>query len=218
MYKLRDSRTKPLFSDFSSLDAFASGAGEIMVASSLPNAIGGLKIQIPLGAIRELGLEGAAFLQLAAMLSSMNHAEAGWFSLRAEGDAEPGEQDVFLQLGSWKAALGIRRDAQKKIRRALIEAGLIEERRCGVPARLYYRVHHHAYLKLLADCGHEIQLADFSKHEDVIPAACMDDIRNQESTIEHSDGIAHTVEEVGQLPWGFRRLISFFRRVSRWVP
>jgi len=149
MYKLRDSRTKPLFSDFSSLDAFASGAGEIMVASSLPNAIGGLKIQIPLGAIRELGLEGAAFLQQAAMLSSMNHAEAGWFSLRAEGDAEPGEQDVFLQLGSWKAALGIRCEAQRRIRRALIEAVLIEERRYGVPARLYYRVHHQAYLKFL---------------------------------------------------------------------
>ena len=218
MYKRSDCRTKPLFSGHNSVDASDSDAWEIMEPSSLAGSIGGLKVQIPIGSIRVLGLEGAAFLQQAAMFSSMNHAEAGWFSLRAEGDAEPGEQDFFLQLGSWKAALGIRRDAQKKIRRALIEAGLIEERRCGVPARLYYRVHHHAYLKLLADCGHEIQLADFSKHEDVIPAACMDDIRNQESTIEHSDGIAHTVEEVGQLPWGFRRLISFFRRVSRWVP
>lgn len=218
MIKRSESRTAPLFPDLSILSSSACDVWELMETSSLVNSVGGLKIQIPLGAIRALGLEGAAFLQQAVMLSSISAEVDGWFSLRAEGEAEPTEEDLFLQLGSWKAALGIRRDAQKKIRRALIGAGLIEERRCGVPARLYYRVHHHAYLQFLADCGHEIQLSDFSKHEDVMPAACMDDTRNQESTIEYPDGIVHSAAEGQQAVGGLRSLIRVLRRMARKVP
>ncbi|HFG2079680.1 TPA: hypothetical protein ACGF4M_002142 [Vibrio cholerae] len=128
-------------------------------SADLARAIDGPRIAIPRASIQALGLEAAAFLQQASFLSSLKAQAGGWFDLPAEGEPDPEPTNIFAELGSWQACLGIQRDALRKIRRKLCEMSLLEEKRAGVPARLHYRVNHDAYLRFLADCGQKIQTA-----------------------------------------------------------
>lgn len=132
-------------------------------SADLARAIDGPRIAIPRSSIRALGLETAAFLQQASFLSSLKSNSGGWFDLPAEGEPDPEPTNIFAELGSWQACLGIQRDALRKIRRKLCDMCLLEEKRSGVPARLHYRVNHDAYIQFLADCGQKIQNAENRK-------------------------------------------------------
>lgn len=116
----------------------------------------GAVIAIPLILIRELGLNTAAFLQQASFLSNLksNSKYPGWFDLPAEGEPDPQSKDIFSQLGSWDAGLGIKRGSLKTIRKKLKDLDLLDEKLKGVPARLFYRVkpcEYNFFLKKLED-------------------------------------------------------------------
>lgn len=152
-------------------------------SADLTRAIDGPRIAIPRASIRELGLETAAFLQQASFLSSLKSNSGGWFDLPAEGEPDPEPTNIFAELGSWQACLGIQRDALRKIRRKLCDMGLLEEKRTGVPARLHYRVNHDAYLRFLADCGQKIQTARNRNLESDVPQASLHSCRTQECDV-----------------------------------
>lgn len=149
-------------------------------SADLARAIDGPRIAIPRASIQALGLEAAAFLQQASFLSSLKAEAGGWFDLPAEGEPDPEATNIFAELGSWQACLGIQRDALRKIRRKLCEMSLLEEKRAGVPARLHYRVNHDAYLRFLADCGQKIQNAEYRKLDAEYPQTSLHGSRIQE--------------------------------------
>ncbi|WP_039036074.1 hypothetical protein [Shewanella sp. ECSMB14102] len=149
-------------------------------SADLARAIDGPRIAIPRASIQALGLEAAAFLQQASFLSSLKAEAGGWFDLPAEGEPDPEATNIFSELGSWQACLGIQRDALRKIRRKLCEMSLLEEKRAGVPARLHYRVNHDAYLRFLADCGQKIQNAENRKLDGEYPQTSLQGSRIQE--------------------------------------
>lgn len=149
-------------------------------SADLARAIDGPRIAIPRASIQALGLEAAAFLQQASFLSSLKAEAGGWFDLPAEGEPDPEATNIFAELGSWQACLGIQRDALRKIRRKLCEMSLLEEKRAGVPARLHYRVNHDAYLRFLADCGQKIQNAENRKLDAEYPQTSLQGPRIQE--------------------------------------
>ncbi|MBO2559367.1 hypothetical protein I6M33_01875 [Shewanella algae] len=149
-------------------------------SADLARAIDGPRIAIPRASIQALGLEAAAFLQQASFLSSLKAEAGGWFDLPAEGEPDPEATNIFAELGSWQACLGIQRDALRKIRRKLCEMSLLEEKRAGVPARLHYRVNHDAYLRFLADCGQKIQNAENRKLDAEYPQTSLQGSRIQE--------------------------------------
>lgn len=132
-------------------------------------AIDGPRISIPVATIDALGLQAAAFLSQAAYLSSCSRDTGGWFDLPAEGPRDPDAKNLFRRLGSWRACLGIPRDAQRQVRRQLLDMGLLEEQRRGVPARMYYRVPSEAYLAYLS--GLPTQTAGSRNLEREIPQA-----------------------------------------------
>lgn len=153
-------------------------------AADLTRAIDGPRIAIPRASIQELGLEAAAFLQQASFLSSLKSNSGGWFDLPAEGEPDPEPTNIFAELGSWQACLGIQRDALRKIRRKLCEMSLLEEKRAGVPARLHYRVNHDAYLRFLADCGQKIQNAENRKLDGENPQPRLQESRKQDCGVQ----------------------------------
>lgn len=120
--------------------------------SALVEAIEGPRLSIPLTAVRRLGgdLAAAAFLCQAAFLSSLARDKEGWFDLLQVGDPDPTADHIFGQMGSWEAVLGIGQEAQVVIRKKLKAAGLLEEKKAGVPGRLHYRVQADVYLSFLA--------------------------------------------------------------------
>lgn len=152
-------------------------------AADLTRAIDGPRIAIPRASISALGLEAAAFLQQASFLSSLKSSTGGWFDLPAEGDPADEPTNIFAELGSWQACLGIQRDALRKIRRKLCDMDLLEEKRSGVPARLHYRVNHDAYLQFLANCGQKIQPAKNRNLERDLPQASLQDLRTQDCAV-----------------------------------
>ncbi|MFS6536922.1 hypothetical protein V6D52_06395 [Idiomarina loihiensis] len=152
-------------------------------AGDVARVIDGPRIAIPRASISVLGLEAAAFLQQASFLSSLKSSTGGWFDLPAEGDPADEPTNIFAELGSWQACLGIQRDALRKIRRKLCDMYLLEEKRSGVPARLHYRVNHDAYLQFLANCGQKIQTAKSRNLERDLPQASLQDLRTQECEV-----------------------------------
>ncbi|EGQ9273762.1 hypothetical protein LJ774_004494 [Vibrio parahaemolyticus] len=156
---------------------------ELFNAEDLSRAIDGPRIAIPRASIQSLGLETAAFLQQASFLSSLKSDSGGWFDLPAEGEPDPEPTNIFAELGSWQACLGIQRDALRKIRRKLCDMQILEEKRSGVPARLHYRVNHNAYLRFLADCGQKIQSAKNRKLDAEYPQTSLHGCRTQECKV-----------------------------------
>ena len=56
-------------------------------------------------------------------------------------ELDPSQEGWFLKSREqWKAETGLSRWELETARRALREAGFVQERRAGLPARLYYRV------------------------------------------------------------------------------
>ncbi|QUN05127.1 hypothetical protein KDN34_13020 [Shewanella yunxiaonensis] len=152
-------------------------------STDLARAIDGPRIAIPRASIQALGLEAAAFLQQASFLSSLKAEANGWFDLPAEGEPDPEPKNIFSELGSWQACLGIQRDALRKIRRKLCDMQILEEKRSGVPARLHYRVNHDAYIQFLADCGQKIQTAKSRKLDAEYPQTSLHGCRTQECEV-----------------------------------
>ncbi|EKF9306415.1 hypothetical protein O1B76_003024 [Vibrio cholerae] len=156
---------------------------ELFNAADLTRAIDGPRIAIPRASIQALGLEAAAFLQQASFLSSLKAEAGGWFDLPAEGEPDLEPTNIFAELGSWQACLGIQRDALRKIRRKLCDMCLLEEKRSGVPARLHYRVNHDAYIQFLADCGQKIQNAENRKLDSDYSQTSLHGCRTQECKV-----------------------------------
>jgi hypothetical protein len=52
--------------------------------------------------------------------------------------------------GEWFEETGMTRSEQKTARQRLVKAGLIEERRCGMPAKMYYRINTEVLISQLA--------------------------------------------------------------------
>ncbi|MTV40832.1 hypothetical protein [Duganella radicis] len=92
---------------------------------------------------RALGSPIAAlYLGQATYWQSKVGIEEWWFKLR---DADRDSSGAMIPptnrtRQSWEWELGMKRSDQEHARQLLKEAGLLEERRAGVPARLYYRV------------------------------------------------------------------------------
>lgn len=82
-------------------------------------------ITLPVRIIRLVGLESAAFIRLAAFLSSSCREEEGWFFLEQTGAGDDDAKHLFKRLGSWQAALGISKEAQLRVRRELEKRGLL---------------------------------------------------------------------------------------------
>lgn len=124
------------------------------------------RVAIPLVAIRELGLEAAAYLQQAAYLSTAAKRRGGWFDLPREGTPDPSAIGITKRYGSWKTMLGISKDAQTKIRHELQKRGLLEVERRGIPCRLHYRVDLVRYQQFIAsltkDALHEQTVSEIS--------------------------------------------------------
>lgn len=126
-----------------------------MNAANLVAAIEGPRLSIPLGLVRRLGgdLGTAAFLAQAAYLSALLQSDGGgdgFFFLAQAGDPGEAGDGLFAAIGSWEAALGMAPAAQLVARRKLIQLGLLDERKAGIPARLHYRVDSDKYLAFLA--------------------------------------------------------------------
>ncbi|HCE3040299.1 hypothetical protein HJ128_10240 [Vibrio parahaemolyticus] len=173
-------------------------SNELFNSADLTRAIDGPRIAIPRASIQALGLEAAAFLQQASFLSSLKAEAGGWFDLPAEGEPDPEPKNIFSELGSWQACLGIQRDALRKIRRKLCDMCLLEEKRSGVPARLHYRVNHNAYLLFLADCGQKIQSAKNRNLERDLPQTSLQGSRIQECgvTADYSREITESFKDI----------------------
>lgn len=92
---------------------------------------------------RALGSPIAAlYLGQATYWQSKVGIEEWWFKLR---DADRDSSGAMIPPAnrtrqSWEWELGMKRSDQEHARQLLKDAGLLEERRAGVPARLYYRV------------------------------------------------------------------------------
>lgn len=144
-------------------------------SAQLIESIHGLRLEIPLTLIRRLGdLEMAAFVGLAAWLSSCCVAQEGWFFLEQEKEPEPSSASMFRRIGSWKSSVGLGKDAQLRARRGLEKLGLlyaipsarqrkllraeapapvsafIFEQPRGAPPRLHYKVDYSRYLVWLS--------------------------------------------------------------------
>lgn len=146
-------------------------------AGNLIQLFQGDHIHIPRGLVKKVGdLETAAFVSLAAFLSSTMQRDDGWFFLEQEGDEEESEEKSFFKRwGSWQAALGLGKAAQVRARRRLEEKGLLANvpsararrqggqefkppsahsflwvQARGAPPRLFYRVDMVKYLHWLS--------------------------------------------------------------------
>lgn len=99
------------------------------IAGGIVDAIHGDHLHIPLRLVRKIGnLEMAAFIGLAAFLSSCCKDQGGWFFLEQEKDSCPNSESRFKRVGSWRAALGIGKDAQLGVRKKLEKMGYLEVR------------------------------------------------------------------------------------------
>lgn len=161
-----------------------------MNAANLVAAIEGPRLSIPLGLVRRLGgdLGTAAFLAQAAYLSALLQSDGGgdgFFFLAQTGDPGEAGDGLFAALGSWEAALGMTPAAQLVARRKLIERGLLEERKAGIPARLHYRVDSDKYLAFLAGKPiNEPLPPDSQKPGNLLPGnqeACLSESEKQDS-------------------------------------
>lgn len=106
----------------------------------------------------------ALFLCQAAYWQSIAGAGKWWYKLR---DAERDQDKKMVpptnkSKQSWEWETGLTRAQQEDARTHLRELGLLEERRAGVPARLYYRVNLDELEKFL------LQLVEFRRPEGVI--------------------------------------------------
>lgn len=172
--------------------------GDKFNAADLTRAIDGPRIAIPRASIQALGLEAAAFLQQASFLSSLKAEAGGWFDLPVEGEPDPEPTNIFSELGSWQACLGIQRDALRKIRRKLCDMHLLEEKRSGVPARLHYRINHDAYLQFLAESGQKIQSAKNRNLERDLPQTSLQGSHIQECGVpaDYSREITESFKDI----------------------
>ncbi len=143
-------------------------------AARITESIHGLHVQIPTMVIRKVGdLETAAFIGFAVFLSSCCKDEDGWFFLEQDKEPDPDNKSMFRRLGSWRAAVGLGKDAQQRARRRLEKLGLLAplpserqkrlgngssepsqavfilEQKRGAPQRLHYRVDLVRYLTWL---------------------------------------------------------------------
>ena len=119
-------------------------------------AFAGPHVTIPIALIRRLGgdLDAAAFLQLAAFLSSIVKKKDGFFFLPQDDSRAPNKDDapsIFVELKSFRAALGLSPEAQLAARKKLKRLGLLQEELRGIPAQLHYRVDASALLDFLAE-------------------------------------------------------------------
>lgn len=128
-------------------------------AATLIQHLDGMRISIPISLIKRLGdLPAAAFLQQAAYLTSMKierEKDGGWFDLPQIGDGMDDGNHIFERLGSWQSALGLSPDQQLSCR-TIIESrapGVLQCKRRGIPARLYYKVDLVKYLRFISTSG-----------------------------------------------------------------
>jgi hypothetical protein len=175
-------------------------------AAELLKGLEGVRISIPVKLIRLLGndLAAAAFLHQAAFLSGISlkavkSGREGWFDLPQTGAPRAGiedeEETIFARLGSWESTLGIGPDAQLAARRKLINKGLLEERRNGIPARTHYRVLPSVYLAFLASSpsfGNSGNKKPESKKQDSEDP----DASNRETTKQQSENPETNLERV----------------------
>lgn len=123
----------------------------IMDTSSLIEAIEGPRLSVPIALVEKLGdIASAAFLAQAAYLTARSKEKDGWFDLPQVGPPSPDSQFLWGKLGSWQSILGIGVDAQNAVRVRLKAFNLLEEKRSGIPCKLYYRVRSDVYLAFLA--------------------------------------------------------------------
>ena len=131
-------------------------------AISLIQNLDGPRLGIPIALIQKFGdLPAAAFLQQAAYLSSIKPETNFWFDLAQTGGPGADPKNLWSKLGSWESLLGLGPDAQLAARARIerVAPGLMEEKRKGVPARLFYRVLPVAYISFLTG----IQIREFQE-------------------------------------------------------
>lgn len=88
-----------------------------------------------------VSVPGAVFLSQAFYWSRNTKAEerGGWFYKNQRG------------RDSWESETGLSPKQQANARRSLVEIGVLEERRKGVPAKMWYRINCERLLELLAE-------------------------------------------------------------------
>ena len=84
-------------------------------------------------------VNGGVFLSQAMYWSNIKTAQDGWF---------------YKTVEDWEGETFLSRREQETVRRNLIKIGVLEEKRAGIPAKLYFRVKTDALLKKLTDIAH----------------------------------------------------------------
>lgn len=83
-------------------------------------------------------------------------------------DLPPASNGWFAKSkDDWEAEIGLSRFEQESARKILRDLGLLEEKRTGIPARLFYRVNAQALVQMLgtqAKANHGASLKAYKKH------------------------------------------------------
>lgn len=100
----------------------------------------------------------------------------------------------YKSLEEWEEETGLTRTEQETARKRLAERGLLETKRAGMPARLYFRVNVERVLSLIAE-NPQSSLQETRKQEGAKPAALI--AENPQTTIKDSET---TPETTGKEP------------------
>jgi hypothetical protein len=92
-----------------------------------------------------VGITGALMLSQCVYWSTRTKNPDGWF---------------YKTQSEWEEETGMNRREQERARKALKSIGVLEEKRRGVPARMYFRVNEDALEKALLGSPQALELAD----------------------------------------------------------
>jgi hypothetical protein len=124
--------------------------------------------------LAQIGGGATAGLMLSQAWYWTPRGEDGWF---------------YKSMEEWEEETGLTRTEQETARRKLTEKGLLEEKRAGMPARLYFKVNVERILSLIAE-NPQTRLQETRKQEAAEPANMIAEnpqstnIRNTETTAE----------------------------------
>jgi hypothetical protein len=94
-------------------------------------------------------VNGGVFLSQAMYWSNIKTAQDGWF---------------YKTSQDWEVETFLSRREQETVRRQLVRIGVLEERRAGIPAKLYFRINGDVLLKMLKDIA-DTRMSENAKQE-----------------------------------------------------
>jgi len=121
-----------------------------------------------------VGITGALFLSQCVYWSKRTEDNNGWF---------------FKTALDWEDETGMSRREQETARKKLKELGLIEEKRAGTPAKLYYRVVTNKIAQMLQTSKRESAKQDYTNVPNKMQQMCQTLYKDTEITTENTTDI-----------------------------